>query len=55
VIACDRLSAPELIGAGTGVEPVSGDVDAEVAGEPGQAVGVALSDGAESPGPVSRR
>jgi hypothetical protein len=31
----------------------SGDVDAEAAGEPGQAVVVALSDGKESPGPVS--
>jgi len=31
----------------------TGDVDAEVAGETGEAVGVALSDGAESPGPVS--
>ena len=31
----------------------SGDVDAEVAGEPGQAVVVALSDCAQAPGPVS--
>lgn len=31
----------------------SGDVDAEVAGEPGQPVGVALSDHAESPGVVA--
>ena len=37
-----------------GVEPTSlGDVDAEVAGEPGQAVGVALADGAEAPGSVA--
>ena len=47
------VARQELIGAGAGVEPTSGDVDAEVAGETGEAVGVALSDGAESPGPVS--
>jgi glutamate/tyrosine decarboxylase-like PLP-dependent enzyme len=31
---------------------MSGEVDAEVAGKPGQAVGLALSDRAESPGPA---
>ena len=36
---CDHL---ELSCAGAGVEPTSGYVDAEVAGEPGEAVGVAL-------------
>jgi hypothetical protein len=43
-----------LIGAAvSGVEPTPGDVDAEVTGVPGQAVVVALSDGAESRRPVS--
>jgi len=38
------VARQELIGAGAGVEPTSGDVDAEVAGKPGQAIGVALPD-----------
>ena len=50
---CDRPFAAGADRRRCGVESASGDVDAEVAGEPGQAVGVALPDGAEAPGSVS--